>query len=61
MDEFEEAVSVTGLTGNDKGHVISDDDKMLVQHAIELVKVVRSCDVTDHVIPSYLFRCVPSV
>ena len=46
MDELEEAVSVTGLTGNDKDHVISDDDKILLQHAIGLIKVVISFDVT---------------
>ena len=77
MNELEQALSVTGLTGDhddqdddvdqddhgvDYSHNgISDDDKKLVQHCIELIKVMTSYDIIDHVILSYLFRCVPNV
>lgn len=57
MDELEQALSVTGLTNDDDSHVminddvddgdshnvmISDSDKKLIQHAVELIKVAQS-------------------
>ena len=66
MDELEQALSVTGLTGDhvdldDQDDVDQDDhdvdfgcNGMSVQHSIGLIKVVTSYDVIDHVILSYI-------
>ena len=68
MDELEEALNGTGLTGDNDNNddddddchsIMSDDDKMLIHHSIGLIKVVTSYDVIDHVI--LLFSCAPNV
>ena len=65
MDELEQALSGSRLTDDndvdqdDDDIVLSDDDKHLIQNSIELIKVVTSYDVIDHVI--LLFRCVQNV
>ena len=60
MEELEQAISGLNMS-SDEDHVMSDDDKILVQHSIALIKVVMSYDVMDHMILPYLFRCVQNV
>ena len=73
MDDLEKALSGSRLTNDDDdvdqddnyvdqddvNIALSDDDKHLIQNSIELIKVVTSHDVIDHVI--LLFRCVQNV
>ena len=72
MDELEQALSGSRLTDDndfdqddnvdhddDVDNTLSDNDKHLIENSIELVKVVTSYDVIDHVI--LLFRCVQNV
>ena len=62
MDELERALQPTDDdSGDGNGHnAMSDNDKKLIQHSIELIKVVTSYDIIDHVIIS-LFRFVLNV
>ena len=68
MDELEQALSGSRLTDDDDDDIdqddnvdntLSDDDKYLIENSIELIKVVTSYDVINHVI--LLFRCVQNV
>ena len=67
MDELEQALIRSRLTDDDDDidqddnvdNTLSDDDKYLIENSIELIKVVTSYDVINHVI--LLFRCVQNV
>ena len=73
MDELEQALNGSRLTDDDDvdhdhnddvdydHNMLSDNDKNLIQNSIELVKVLTSYDIIDHVILLLLFRSVQNV